>query len=65
MKNAEEIDDNGGVDILVPAALHPAILVGRLIGCWERAEGRPAKATWVCDKTGHHIKLESRREIAQ
>ena len=65
VKSAEEIDDHGGVKVLAPAALHPAILVGRLIGCWERAEGRPAKATWACDKTGHHIKLESRREIAQ
>jgi hypothetical protein len=62
---AEEIDQHGGVKLHVSAALHPAILVGRLIGCWERAEGRSAKATWTSDETGHHINLESRREIAE
>ena len=62
---ATEIDANGGVDLLIPAALHPAIVVGRLIGCWERAEGRAAKATWSSEKDGHHIKLESRRIIAE
>ncbi|MDE0574037.1 MAG: hypothetical protein OSB32_00435 [Candidatus Poseidoniales archaeon] len=61
---AEEIDEHGGVKLHVSAALHPAILVGRLIGCWERAEGRSAKATWASDETGQHIRLESRREIA-
>ena len=61
---AEEIDEHGGVEIRASAALHPAILVGRLIGCWERAEGRSAKATWTSDENGHHIRLESRREIA-
>jgi hypothetical protein len=59
-----EIDNHGGVELHIPAALHPAIVVGRLIGCWERAEGRSAKASWSSDDTGHCIKLESRREIA-
>ncbi|MDE0707631.1 MAG: hypothetical protein OSB33_01650 [Candidatus Poseidoniales archaeon] len=58
------IDNYGGVELRISAALHPAIVVGRLIGCWERAEGRAAKATWSSDDTGHCIKLESRREIA-
>ena len=62
---AEEIDEHGGVELHASAALHPAILVGRLIGCWERAEGRSAKATWTTDESGHHIRLESRREIAK
>jgi len=39
--------------------------VGRLIGCWERAEGRPARASWSTDSDGHQIRLESRREIAE
>ena len=64
VSEAKEIDENGGVELLASAALHPAILVGRLIGCWERAEGRSAKATWTSDEKGHHIRLESRREIA-
>ena len=64
VSNAEEIDEYGGVQLRVSAALHPAIVVGRLIGCWERAEGRSAKATWSSDETGHRIRLESRREIA-
>tara|TARA_B100001750_G_scaffold233113_1_gene232947 strand:- start:93 stop:1193 length:1101 start_codon:yes stop_codon:yes gene_type:complete len=64
VREAKEIDENGGVELLASAALHPAILVGRLIGCWERAEGRSAKATWTSDEKGHHIRLESRREIA-
>ena len=62
---AEEIDTHGGVELRIPATLHPAIVVGRLIGCWERAEGRPAKASWSTDDTGHIVKLESRREIAE
>ena len=62
---ATGIDGHGGVDLLVPAALHPAIVVGRLIGCWERAEGRAARATWSSEQDGHHIKLESRRIIAE
>ncbi|HJM41340.1 MAG TPA: hypothetical protein QF514_03840 [Candidatus Thalassarchaeaceae archaeon] len=59
------IDEHGGVDLLISAALHPAIVVGRLIGCWERAEGRAAKATWSSNHEGHHVRLESRREIAE
>jgi hypothetical protein len=59
------IDEHGGVDLHISAALHPAIVVGRLIGCWERAEGRPARASWSTDSDGHQIRLESRREIAE
>ena len=62
---ATGIDAHGGVDLLMPAALHPAVAVGILIGCWERAEGRAAKATWSSEKDGHHIRLESRRTIAE
>ncbi len=62
---AVEVDAHGGVDLLMPAAFHPAIVVGRLIGCWERAEGRAAKATWSSEADGHHIRLESRRTIAE
>jgi len=58
------IDNYGGIELRISAALHPAIVVGRLLGCWERAEGRAAKATWSSDDAGHRIKLESRREIA-
>lgn len=65
VSNSTEIDSNGGVELLIPSTIHPAILVGRLIGCWERAEGRAARATWSNDADGHHIKLESRREIAE
>ena len=65
VSNAEEIDEHGGVQLCASAALHPAIVVGRLIGCWERAEGRSAKATWSFDENGHRIRLESRREIAK
>ena len=59
-----KIDEHGGVELHLPAVLHPAIVVGRLIGCWERAEGRAAKATWSVNSDGHRIKIESRREIA-
>ncbi len=62
---AKQIDAHGGVELHIPAALHPAIVVGRLIGCWERAEGRPAKASWSTSDGGHTVKLESRREIAE
>jgi hypothetical protein len=65
VSNATGIDGNGGVDLHLPAVFHPAIVIGRLIGCWERAEGRAAKATWSTQKDGHHIKIESRREIAE
>ena len=59
-----KIDEHGGVELHLPAVLHPAIVVGRLIGCWERAEGRAAKATWSANSDGHRIKIESRRVIA-
>ena len=58
------IDGHGGVELHLAAVLHPAIVVGRLIGCWERAEGRAAKATWSANGDGHCIKIESRRVIA-
>jgi len=61
---ARNIDDNGGVELTLPSAFHPAIVTGRLLGCWERAEGRGAKAKWSCSQDGHTIILESRREIA-
>ena len=64
VSTVEQIDSHGGVKLIIPAALHPAIVVGRLIGCWERAEGRSAKASWSTFKGGHSIQLESRREIA-
>ena len=62
--SAIQTDDYGGVELVAPAVFHPAIVVGILIGCWERAEGRAAKATWSVDELGHRIKIESRREIA-
>jgi len=62
--SAIQTDDYGGVEIVAPALFHPAIAVGILLGCWERAEGRAAKATWSVDELGHRIKIESRREIA-
>ncbi|MEE2748270.1 MAG: hypothetical protein VX473_07395 [Candidatus Thermoplasmatota archaeon] len=65
ISKVEQIDPHGGVELLLPAALHPAIVVGRLIGCWERAEGRSAKASWSTSKNGHRVIIESRREIAE
>ena len=62
---ATGVDGHGGVELLIPAVLHPAVVVGILIGCWERAEGRAAKAIWSSEKDGHHVRLESRRTIAE
>ena len=59
-----QTDNHGGVEIIAPALFHPAIAVGILIGCWERAEGRAAKATWSIDELGHRINIGIRREIA-
>ncbi len=64
VSDARNIDDNGGVELTLPSTFHPAIVTGRLLGCWERAEGRGAKAKWSCSQDGHTIVLESRREIA-
>jgi len=64
VSNASVVDDNGGVELSLPSTLHPAIVTGRLLGCWERAEGRGAKAKWSTSQDGHTIVLESRREIA-
>ena len=61
---ADEIDDYGGVKLHLSAALHPAIVTGRLLGCWERAEGRGAQAEWKTTDDGHRIILKNRREIA-
>ena len=62
---AAEVDGHGGVRLRLAAAFHPALVVGRLLGCWERAEGRPGRATWTTDARGHEIILQSRREIAE
>ena len=43
VSNASVVDDNGGVELTLPSTVHPAIVTGRLLGCWERAEGRGAK----------------------
>ena len=61
---ATEIDDHGGVELYLSAALHPAIVTGRLLGCWERAEGRGAQAEWKTTEDGHCIIVKNRREIA-
>ena len=61
---ATEIDGHGGVELYLASALHPAIVTGRLIGCWERAEGRGAQAEWKTTDDGHRIILKNRREIA-
>ena len=61
---ATEIDDYGGVELYLTAALPPAIVTGRLLGCWERAEGRGAQAEWKSTEDGHSIILKNRREIA-
>ncbi|MCH2637695.1 MAG: hypothetical protein MKZ56_04945 [Candidatus Thalassarchaeum sp.] len=65
VNDAEEVDEHGGVLLRASAALHPAIVVGRLIGCWERAEGRSARAEWSSGESGHLIRLMSRRDIAE
>ncbi|MDP6899420.1 MAG: hypothetical protein QGF94_01105 [Candidatus Thalassarchaeaceae archaeon] len=62
--DVESIDDYGGVRIKLASVFHPALVVGRLIGCWERAEGRPARAEWTSDTEGCEIILCSRREIS-
>ena len=61
---SNSVDENGGVEIMLSAALHPAIVTGRLLGCWERAEGRSAKAEWTSTKDGHRIIIQNRRDIA-
>ncbi len=62
--SAVGIDSQGGVELTLSATLHPAIVTGVLIGCWERAEGRGAKAQWSNSEKGHRIVLKNRREIA-
>ena len=64
VSTANNIDDYGGVELTLPSTLHPAIVTGRLLGCWERAEGRGAKAKWTSVDGAHSIVIESRREIA-
>ena len=61
---ATEIDNHGGVELHLSAALHPAVVTGRLLGCWERAEGRGAQAVWKSTEDGHIIILKNRRDIA-
>lgn len=64
VKKATEIDEHGGVELILSGVLHPAIVTGRLLGCWERAEGRGAQAEWQSTEDGHRIILKNRREIA-
>ena len=64
VSKAELIDTNGGVNLHISSLFHPAIVVGRLLGCWERAEGRSARAKWSSDATGHHVQITTRRDIA-
>ena len=61
---SNSVDEYGGVEIMLAAALHPAIVTGRLLGCWERAEGRGAKAEWSSTKDGHKIIIQNRRDMA-
>ena len=62
--DVESIDDYGGIRIKMSSVFHPALVVGRLIGCWERAEGRAARAEWTSESEGCEIILCSRREIS-
>ncbi len=62
--SATEIDAHGGVALSLSATFHPAIVTGILLGCWERAEGRGAKAEWSNSESGHTIVLKNRRDLA-
>jgi hypothetical protein len=62
--SANSIDENGGVKLHLRAVFHPAITTGRLLGCWERSEGRHGKALWKSDENGHEITIRTLREIA-
>lgn len=61
---ADGLDGNGGVKICLLGTVHPAISVGRLLGCWQRSQGRDARASWVAGSGKHEICLSSRRDIA-
>ncbi len=62
---AESLDEHGGVRLVLPALFHPAITTGRLLGCWERSEGRQGRAIWKSTRSWHEIELRSKREIAE
>ena len=65
VSNAESLDEHGGVRLVLPALFHPAITTGRLLGCWERSEGRQGRAIWKSTETGHEIELRSKRVISE
>jgi len=64
VNHVESLDNHGGVRLSLPALFHPALTVGKLLGCWERSEGRQGRATWKSVMSGHEIDLRSKRDIA-
>ena len=59
------IDAHGGVELGLTSLFHPALCIGRLLGCWERAEGRPGRVSWrQVDDGGHTVSIMTRHELA-
>ncbi|MBT3357619.1 MAG: hypothetical protein HN534_02805 [Euryarchaeota archaeon] len=58
-------DNNGGVEFTIDNTLHPALLSGTLLGCWERAYGRRGKVILNQQSSGLKLKILSLNEIAE
>ncbi len=62
--SANSFGENGEVELVFHATVHPAISVGILLGCWQRSEGRDGKVEWNNIGGVHHVKITPKREIS-
>ena len=64
LESLDYIDNNGGVEFIFKTVFHPALLLGRLMGCWQRANGRQPRGEWSSTASGCKILILARHEIA-
>ena len=64
MESISELDSHGGIEIQFQNLFHPALMCGRLMGCWQRAYGRHPRCKWKLVNGIHIVELRSRHELA-
>lgn len=59
-----DIDTHGGIELRFSNVYHPAIVCGRLMGCWQRAYGRHPRAVWSHKGDEYLFRIRSRHDLA-
>lgn len=65
ISSVASIDNAGGIEFSIENTLHPALLSGTLLGCWERAYGRRGRVILNQNPNGLKLKIFSLNEIAE